>query len=291
MARTRELALPWRQQPQEAVRPAEQYADMHAAFIGGQTALVGAAGGVWTPEGTPVAGVSPFGRTTSAPSYATAGRWLAPQIPAGGMSTWPGITVVVALRAADLADGDYPAAVSILPVGAGQYYGCVNLTVERPGVRSIYWRVGDSPTNLTPTVYGSVPGADEWTPGDELVIVARWDKLTSRIAVRRNGAVRRNSAGHSYGWQSVAQEVAVGGYVRSGYRMSEHQIALAAIVQRDVGADAEAELLGNPWALFAPRRILVPTYSAPGAVPDITFVGAENILATSADYRVSLNYA
>lgn len=290
MARTRELALPWRQQPQEAVRPAEQYADMHAAFIGGQTALVGAAGGVWTPEGTPVAGVSPFGRTTSAPSYATAGRWLAPQIPAGGMSTWPGITVVVALRAADLADGDYPAAVSILPVGAGQYYGCVNLTVERPGVRSIYWRVGDSPTNLTPTVYGSVPGADEWTPGDELVIVARWDKLTSRIAVRRNGAVRSNSAGHSYDWQSVAQEVAVGGYFRSGYRMSEHQIALAAIVLRDVGADAEAELLGNPWGLFAPRRIRGPV-SAAGGLPDITALYAESPLSDRVSYRATLNYA
>lgn len=31
--------------------------------------------------------------------------------------------------------------------------------------------------------------------------------------------------------------------------------------------------------------------SAPVAVPDITFVGAESILATSAGYRVTLNYA
>lgn len=53
-----------------------------------------------------------------------------------------------------------------------------------------------------------------------------------------------------------------------------------------------AELSRNPWQLFAPieRRIWVPG-EAPGGVPSITAVYAENITATSADYRVTLDYA
>ena len=46
-----------------------------------------------------------------------------------------------------------------------------------------------------------------------------------------------------------------------------------------------------PWRMFAPleRRIWVP--SASSAVPTITAVSAENITATSADYRVTLDFA
>ena len=53
-----------------------------------------------------------------------------------------------------------------------------------------------------------------------------------------------------------------------------------------------AELSRNPWQLFAPieRRIWVPG-EAPGGVPSIAAVYAENITATSADYRVTLDYA
>ncbi len=47
----------------------------------------------------------------------------------------------------------------------------------------------------------------------------------------------------------------------------------------------------SPWQLFEPQRLVIPTSAAAPAVPAITFVGAENILATSASYRVSLNYA
>lgn len=51
------------------------------------------------------------------------------------------------------------------------------------------------------------------------------------------------------------------------------------------------ELYLREWAQFAPRerRIWVP--GAAPAVPNITAVYAENILAASADYRVTLDYA
>lgn len=58
-------------------------------------------------------------------------------------------------------------------------------------------------------------------------------------------------------------------------------------------SDSEhASLAVNPWQLLTPlaRRIWVPSAAA-SAVPNITFVGAENITATSADYRVTLDYA
>lgn len=49
--------------------------------------------------------------------------------------------------------------------------------------------------------------------------------------------------------------------------------------------------LSRLWAPFAPRRRRIPTSAAAPAVPDITFVGAENITSNSVGYRVTLNYA
>lgn len=63
------------------------------------------------------------------------------------------------------------------------------------------------------------------------------------------------------------------------------------IYSREVSLEEYQALYDNPWQLFAPmRRIWVPPSSAP-AVPAITAVSAENITATSADYRVTLDYA
>lgn len=51
------------------------------------------------------------------------------------------------------------------------------------------------------------------------------------------------------------------------------------------------ELRANPWQLFDSEIILIPASGGASTVPNITFVGAENILAASADYRVTLDYA
>lgn len=47
----------------------------------------------------------------------------------------------------------------------------------------------------------------------------------------------------------------------------------------------------NPWFMFAPRQIIIPVAAAASVVPTITAVSAENITATSADYRVTLDFA
>lgn len=50
-------------------------------------------------------------------------------------------------------------------------------------------------------------------------------------------------------------------------------------------------LTETPWANFEPMRFDIPFTPAAGTVPNITFVGAENITSTSADYRVTLDFA
>ena len=291
MARTRELALPRRSQPQGAARPADAYRDLHAAFIGDQPALIGSGGSVWTRVGNPLTVVTPFGIGSRAADYSSAeSRFLAPQID-GSTLAWPGITVVCVVHGVSVADGEYPGAISILPAGAGEYYGCANLSVEWGAYRNVLWRAGDSPTAITVTGYGGA-ARHEWSAGDSLVIVGRWDKSTVTLSMLRNGELHTRSNAHAYGWRSGAHEVAVGGYVRNGNRMMASPIALAAIIPRDVGLDAERRLLADPWSLFAPiqRRVPLPG-AAPSSVPDITAVIAESILSDRVSYRATLNYA
>ena len=70
------------------------------------------------------------------------------------------------------------------------------------------------------------------------------------------------------------------------------QVVFARLWRRALSVNELRETYANPWSLFAPRRRRIPAYSAaPSAVPDITFVGAENITSNSAGYRVTLNYA
>ena len=60
----------------------------------------------------------------------------------------------------------------------------------------------------------------------------------------------------------------------------------------DILTDEEcAGLSACPSVLWEPRHSVVPVSAGGSAVPDITFVGADNILATSADYRVTLDFA
>lgn len=69
-------------------------------------------------------------------------------------------------------------------------------------------------------------------------------------------------------------------------------VFLIAIWDRVLTA-TEAKLVGaDPWQLFAPSRLILPmSAGAAPSVPSITAVSAENITATSADYRVTLDFA
>lgn len=57
-------------------------------------------------------------------------------------------------------------------------------------------------------------------------------------------------------------------------------------------SDIEIAILSaSPSRLFMPQRRFIPPAGTATAVPTITFVGAENITSTSADYRVTLDFA
>lgn len=254
------IRLPWQQQPQEVVlRPSEQYADLHAGWLGSQPGvLVGAAGAAWSRVGSPTIEPSRAGLASRAASYSTAAYYTGPSI-SGASLAWPGITVVAVLPAFVSVGSDFPAAVCIAPTG--EYYGVGTLSFQVSGYNSILWRPGDSGNHLTATAYNNTALGHEWAAGEDLVIVARWDKATARIAVNRSGSIMRNSASHSYGWRSGTNLMQIGGHVRSGNRMLVSPLAMAAVLPRDVGDRAESELLDNPWGLFEFQRIWVPVSS------------------------------
>lgn len=270
--------LPRTQQPQDGnLRPASAYADLHAAFIGGTDALIGAApGNRWTRNGSPTISVERDGIASATDNYANANYWTGPSVD-GGSLTWPGVTVVAVLpRMVTFAvAGQQSAVLSIAP--SGDYYGVAALVVRRNAgsVRpNIGWYAGDSSSQLTPGTYGAWQNVNQWASNDRLVIVARWDKSTTSIAVGRNGTITRNSNAHAYGWRTGAHVMCVGSDTWASGGALVSPLALAAVIPRDVGAEAEAELLGNPWALFAPRRVLVPV--AAGAPPAFVAAWAAN---------------
>ena len=251
------IRLPWQQQPQEVVlRPSEQYADLHAGWLGSQPGvLVGAAGAAWSRVGSPIIEPSRAGLASRAASYSTAAYYTGPSI-SGASLAWPGITVVAVLPAFVSVGSDFPAAVCIAPTG--EYYGVGMLSFQISGYNSILWRPGDSGNYLSATAYNNTALSHEWAAGEDLVIVARWDKTTAKLAVSRSGSIMRNSASHSYGWRSGTNLMQIGGYVRSGNRMLVSPLAMAAVLPRDVGDRAESELLDNPWQIFGDQRIWVP---------------------------------
>lgn len=257
------IRLPWQQQPQEVVLcPSEQYADMTCGWVGSQPdLLIGSLGGQWTRNGSPIIGPSRAGLASRAASYGTAAYYTGPSI-SGTSLAWPGITVVAVLPAFVDIGANFPAALCIAP--SEDYYGIANLSFQVSGYNSVFWRAGNSANYLTATAYNNTALANEWAAGDDLVIVARWDKTTSKLAVSRNGVITRNSAGHAYGWRTGAHLLSVGGHTRSGNRMLVSPLAMAAVLPRDVGDQAENELLNNPWQLFEGQRIWVPVSAGGG---------------------------
>ena len=65
------------------------------------------------------------------------------------------------------------------------------------------------------------------------------------------------------------------------------KIYLVAFWNRLLSAAEHAALALNPWRLFAPRRIYIPTAAAAATAPTITALSAINITATSAQPRIS----
>ena len=283
MGRTREIALPWTQQPQEAVgidwaNPITRGLCFVAVYSDGSLTNL-AAGDRGAYGASAVSGVGAAGRTL----YATAQPYAA---------SWPG-----ALVTSDGAGtGDYTLLSFSAPAAEGDISSLIS---QASGSTQLYL------LSNTNTSYGASAGTltlgeyDGNNPMFEApgVVDGGWHVF---VGVRSGTTRYIDCDGVQVGTGTgvAARVYASGAYVYSsgiyGYTnwTRPHPHVMQAAWNRALTPAERGDIGRNPWQVFAPQRILVPTSGAGGgAVPDITFVGAENITATSANYRVTLNYA
>lgn len=219
-------------------------------------------GNNWTRQGAPDRIAAPTGIGEYSSSYSINNRYTGDSVNPATVN-WPGVTVIVRLTARPINANEFPSVLSW--VGVGEFYGGYMLSLER-SVDSryvVYWRAGDSTAHLTPLVYNTIPPSDEYLPGDNLTIVAGFDKATSWIVVNRNGSLSSNSAAHAFGWRNLSALHSVLGYFRSTNRTTPHAVSMAAAIPRDL-RDQATDLAINPWQLFQPRRIWVPQSAISG---------------------------
>lgn len=178
------------------------------------------------------------------------------------------------------------------------YHGLVGLTGQSGANQGIYvsaYDVGNEAVIVKGGVAG-MAGISELPLDVWMVVVASWRQSDGRSYIKAralNGgtATLSGTATDSNSMLGGNGTYCVG-RVRGDLPSWPGDIALAFASFDWLPESLAADLLGNPWQLFAPieRRIWVPG-EAPGGVPSITAVYAENITATSADYRVTLDYA
>ena len=264
MARMRSTGRVWTRQPQELVGLAENYEDAALAWLPsspfhnvGNSPYIKS----WTQQGAPSVNLDPNGLGYYSGTYASNIRFTSGSANPN-TENWAGVTVVAKIRARDIASNQFPSVVAWMP--SGEFHGGFHLSLERDSSARyvIYWRAGDSTAQLTPTTYNAAPSSSQYAPGDDLTVVAGWDRATIWLVVNQNGLLLSNSNAHSVGWRNSSSLFSLLGYERpaSNYRTSPHALNAVVVLPRSVRSDAES-LACNPWQLFEPRRIWVPVAS------------------------------
>lgn len=255
-----EHVWPWTQQPQEAVRVAGDLARDLSLLVNFGADASNQLGGAPIAQGAAQLGLSPLGRALLCPGGAQQSYGYAVS-PSG--ATQP----LSALLAAHITA--HGALFSV----AGNYYSGEPFLLLTSNASNINLYAAGNYRVSAPSFIGLA------------IIGVRFDGAALELWI--NGAMAGSAALGSLGSYNSSNLYIGGGYGNS----ADARYAACAYWRRDIGREAMSLLTTNPWAMFAPRRLVIPTTAAAPAVPDITFVGAENILATSAGYRVSLNYA
>ena len=287
MARTRELALPWTQQPQEAVSVAPDWVARGLSFallrVGGRMLDVLSANGPLSDSGTTA--LSPDGIVTDyTGSQVTEFADAAPYRLTGGLTLIAGLEID--------AFSNYTGIVfkqaSYWKASFEWRHGRVSHTNSDPnGVQAVFIRGDDSVTGE----YCSVGGPTTTGRRVSAVSVADGSLLSSPVFYADGVPLAAATVGASAGTAVDGGNLRIGRRFDGAVQLDGRVSFLYGFNRQLPDADVAA-LSANPWQLFAPRRIRVPVYgAAPSTVPDITAVVAENILATSVGYRVSLNYA
>lgn len=269
MARIREIALPWTQQPQE---PVEGIRGLRQAWIGG---LPLHGGDAWTPVNGPGDGMSQHGRIAT---YVAASSQYH-RAPAR-VVTYP-FTLFALVRQ--------------LQVGVNQ--SVIGLGGAGADRHLLYFTSGNDVAMFSGNAGGYGQAYGPYTPNTSAyrVVAGRVYGPAYRDVWIDGSVYATSSETCVVGGCDVA---AVGATWQSGGPAAglyaSFDVAAAGIFDRALSDDEMRELTGQLdgyLGFLAPQRVRVPVYSAPAPVPDITFVGAESILATSGDWRVTLNYA
>lgn len=145
--------------------------------------------------------------------------------------------------------------------------------------------VGHYPSNIG-TLGANYLGADAHLYSHRCAV--SWDAATMRFYAK--GKLAESGSFTA----PVASNAARRSHIGAGtsfFGSSSAGLSVVAVFNRAFAESEYVSLYLNPWQLFAARRFVVPVPAAGGAVPNITFVGAENVAATSADYRVTLDFA
>lgn len=273
MGRIREIGLPWGRQPQEPVRPSE-WALSHG--IGsllipslGLRDLVD--GGTWTTWGTlPAVGVGQHGVNVDT-TAAYGGLLLFPRV-----NQATAAQTHIALIETTAVSGIYAGIFACSDASATNN----SLSLQR-NTSDTGWDAWNSSTNLG--VASPVSAAF----GPSLLIMTG-DSVSTYVLHEGVLTLVPNPTAFSDSRLTLFGE-------RSGsisYATRGRLYAYAHFTTRLSADDLGALSVGTIWQhLLAPDtgRVWVP--GAGGTVPDITAVSAENITATSADYRVTLDFA
>lgn len=276
MGRIREIELLWDQQPQEAtdIDPSwglsAELAWSAAAPIGDQ---------LWTPGATFPEVVTAAGR-----GRAFTGNQSVAMTRQGRPGFFsPTFTAVVVFDWASGGANNYP---QLLQVGGPENCAFIVGAINQSGgdialVKGAVAVVG-SGLSLTSGVIYALVMSHNAVSGEYYALL----RPLAGAVITRESAVNTATPLHS-----VSGVMAVGAG-RRDVPVSWNGNVYFAFASYDFLAEpAGRELIYNPWALIDSQRWLVPVAPAGGAVPNITAVYAENILATSADYRVTLDYA
>lgn len=247
MARTREIARPWTQQPQGAVRVAGDLARDLSLLVNFGADASNQLGGAPIARGAAQLGLSPLGRALLCPGGAQQSYGYAVS-PSG--ATQP----LSALLAAHITA--HGALFSV----AGNYYSEEPLLLLTSDASNIKLYAAGNYRVSAPRFIGLA------------IIGVRFDGAALELWI--NGAMAGSAALGSLGSYNSSNLYIGGGYGNS----ADAQYAACAYWRRDIGREAMRLLTTNPWAMFAPatRRIFVPGGAA--AAPAITLQADGSLL-------------
>lgn len=240
MARIRQIARPWTQQPQQAVPIADGCADGLELLVNyGVSDMDLLRGRGMTVTGSPALGASPLGRSLVVPSggYSSGGYAVGPR---GGALPLSLLLV------------SYISAQGALCSVADTYYSGDPFLLLSSDASDLRLFAGGAWRTLGPSATGLQ------------CIGLRYDGAA--IEAWRNGAMVWSMALASLGSNNSANLYVGGGYGSA----AAAAYAMAAYWHRDVGAAAMGALTSDPWSLFAPRRLWLPASAAGGSLPTLS---------------------